>query len=303
MLRAIFEQSQPVSAEFRNAVSTLTEGNPFFIEEVLKALLSAGDIFMRDGVWDRKPVQQLSIPRSVQLAVEQRLAQLEAETRQLTCLAAVIGRRFSFRLLQALLAIDEQALLVHLKHLVAAQIIVEETVEVYAFRHALTREAVYATLLRRERRLHHRRIAEILERQYEHQLDQHVADLAHHYAQAGEWEQVLAYAQRAGDRARAMYAPREAAALYARAFKAAEHLGQPPAAELFRARGQAYETLGEFELARADYERALTSGAAVGAGPRGVAVSDRPGISVGGARLHACGRAFSSGAQPGAGTG
>jgi DNA-binding CsgD family transcriptional regulator len=257
MLRAIFEQSRPVSPEFRNAVYTLTEGNPFFIEEVLKALLSAGDIFLRDGVWDRKPVQQLSIPRSVQLAVEQRLAQLDTEARRLTCLAAVVGRRFSFRLLQELLAMDEQALLNHLKHLVSAQIVVEETAEVYAFRHALTREAVYATLLRRERQLHHRSIAEILERHYAAQLDQHAADLAHHYDQAGEWEQVLAYAQRAGDRARTMYAPREATALYGRAVKAAEQLGRLPSAELFRARGQAYETLGEIELARADYEHAL----------------------------------------------
>ena len=257
LLRAIFEQLRPVSVEFRNAVCQLTEGNPFFIEEVLKALVSAGDIFLRDGLWDRKPVQQLSIPRSVQLAVEQRLAQLEVDARRLTCLAAVVGRRFGFGLLQELLALDEQELLAHLKHLVAAQIIVEETADVYVFRHALTREAVYATLLRRERQRHHRSIAEILERQYHAQPDPHAADLAHHYEQAGEWEKVLTYAPRAGDRARAMYAPREATELYARAFKAAEQLGRPVSAGLFRARGQAYETLGEIELARADYEQAL----------------------------------------------
>jgi DNA-binding CsgD family transcriptional regulator/tetratricopeptide (TPR) repeat protein len=257
MLRAIFEQTRPVSAEFLQAICQLTEGNPFFIEEVLKSLLAAGDIYYRDGVWDRKPISQLRIPHTIQVAVQQRLAQLHPAAKQLTLLAAVTGRRFQFDLLQRLTGMDEPLLLSHLKQLVAAQLIVEETAEAFAFRHALTREAVYATLLRRERQVHHRSIAEILERQYHDQLDQHAADLAHHYFQAGEWQKVVTYAQRAGDRARAMFAPREATALYGHALEAAEHLGQTPSAELLRARGQAFETLGEIERARADYSQAL----------------------------------------------
>jgi DNA-binding CsgD family transcriptional regulator len=256
-LRAIFEQQRPVSAEFLNAVCQLTEGNPFFIEEILKSLLTAGDIFLREGVWDRKPLQQLRIPRSVQLAVEQRLSHLEPDARRLTFQAAVVGRRFNFDLLRELMAMDDPVLLSHLKQLVAAQIIVEDSAEAYAFRHALTREAVYGTLLRRERQQHHRRIAQIMEELHSGQLEHHAADLAYHYYHAADWEKVWVYAQQAGDRARTMYAPREAADLYSQALEAAEHLGQPPSPELCRSRGQAYETLGQIERARADYEQAL----------------------------------------------
>jgi predicted ATPase len=226
--RAIFELQRPVSTEFVQAIFELTEGNPFFIEEVLKSLLTAGDIFWRDGVWDRKPLRQIRIPRSVQVAVEQRAARLEDGCRKVMLLAAVAGRQFDFDLLKALTGMEEAALLGHLKQLVAAQIIVEETAEQYAFRHALTREAVYSTLLQRERQQYHRAIAEILERRFQDRPDLHAAELAHHYYLAGDWAKVTAFAQRAGDRAQAMFAPREATELYTRAIEAAEHLGWPP---------------------------------------------------------------------------
>ena len=255
--RAIFEQQRPVSVEFLQTIFELTEGNPFFIEEVLKSLLMVGDIFLRDGVWDRKPLQHLRIPRSIQMAVQQRTAGLDDECRQVMLLAAVAGRQFDFDLLKTLTGMGEAALLAHLKQLVAAQIIVEETTEQYAFRHALTREAVYSTLLQRERQRYHRAIAVILERRYHNQPDLHAAVLAHHYYLARDWAKVAVFASRAGDQARAMFAPREATELYTRAIEAEYHLGQTPPAELRRARGQGYETHGEIERARADYEQAL----------------------------------------------
>ncbi len=257
MQRAIFELQRPVSAEFLQAIFQLTDGNPYFIEEVLKSLVTAGDIFLRSGVWDRKPLQQLRIPRSIQVAVQQRVARLEDGCRHVMLLAAVVGRRFDFGLLQALTGMDEAPLLAHLKQLVAAQIIVEETAEQFAFRHALTREAVYSTLLQRERQPYHQAIAEILERRFQDRPDLHAAELAHHFYLARDWARVATFAQRAGDHAQAMFAPREATELYTRALEAAEHLGRPPSAELMRSRGQGYEILGEIERARADYERAL----------------------------------------------
>ncbi len=257
MLRAIFGQPQPVSADFLHALYALTEGNPFFIEEVLKSLVAAGGIFRRAGAWDRKPLDELRIPRSLDLAVQERLARLDPGARQVAVLAAVAGRRFGFDLLEALTAMDEGSLLAHLNELARAQLIVEESADVYAFRHALTREAVYNTILRRERQRYHQAIAQTLEQLHAAALDPIAADLAQHYYHAGEWARVLAYAAQAGDRARLLHAPREAVDLYTRALQAAERLGQPPAAALCRARGQAHETLGEFEQARADYEQAL----------------------------------------------
>src|SRR6185503_11377317 len=102
MLRAIFNLVGPVRAEFLDAIAALTEGNPFFIEEVLKSLIAAGDIIYTNGGWDRKPLAALHIPRSVQAAVQRRLDQLTPQARELIALAAVAGRRFEFALLQRL---------------------------------------------------------------------------------------------------------------------------------------------------------------------------------------------------------
>lgn len=136
MLRAIFELNRPVSSEFLKAIYDLTEGNPFFIEEVLKSLLASSDIFYRKGGWDRNPIDQLRIPRSVQVAVWERADRLDPVARQILTLAAIAGKRFDFALLQALTAMEEQALLGKLKELVKAQLIVEELADQFAFRHA-----------------------------------------------------------------------------------------------------------------------------------------------------------------------
>ncbi len=143
---------------------TLTEGNPFIIEELLKSLIEAGDIFDEQGRWKRKELRELHIPRSVRDAVQQRTAHLSESARQVLHLAAVAGRHFDFALLQELTQQDEAQLLRLIKELMAAQLVVEESAEQFAFRHALTRQAVYGQLLVRERKALHRTIAETFER-------------------------------------------------------------------------------------------------------------------------------------------
>src|SRR5260370_38209491 len=109
-----------------------------------------------------KPMGELHIPRSVQDAVQQRTDQLSESARRVLTLAAIAGRRFDFALLQELTEYDEQHLLQLIRELIAAQLVVEESAEQLAFRHALTRQAIYADLLVRERKALHRRIAETL---------------------------------------------------------------------------------------------------------------------------------------------
>lgn len=266
MLRAIFALQRPVRVETIDTFYTFTEGNPFILEETLKSLIAAGDIFYADGSWDRKPLAALRIPRSLNDAVEQRVARLSADARQLLTLAAVVGRRFDFALLQRLARRDEGELLPLLKELVAAQLVVEESAERFAFRHALTRQAIYAGLLARERAALHRAIAQEAEGAYAGALDPHVADLAYHYFEAGSWEPALEYARRAGQRAQALGAPLAAVEQYTRALAAAGALAAAPPPELHLARGRAYATLGDFEHARADYEQALHLAQAAGDG-------------------------------------
>jgi predicted ATPase len=210
-----------------------------------------------NGRWERKLFNEMRIPRSVQDAVQQRADQLSQDARRVLILAAVAGRRFDFALLQALTKHDEDQLLKLIKELMAAQLVVEESEEEFAFRHALTRQAIYADLLVRERKTLHRTVAETMERLYSPTLDAHLADLAAHFYEAGAWEKALEYGQRAGEQAQALYAPQAATLHFTRALDAASHVSLTPPESLYRARGLAYETLGEFERARADHETAL----------------------------------------------
>src|SRR6266705_736594 len=255
--RSVFTVPPLAQVELLDAMYTLTEGNPFFIEELLKSLIEAGDIFYEQGRWKRKELRELHIPRSVQDAVQQRTYHLSEGARQVLHLAAVAGRHFDFALLQALTQQDEAQLLRLIKELIAAQLVVEESAEQFAFRHALTRQAVYAELLVRERKALHRTIAETIEHLYAPALEAHLADLAIHFSEAEVWEKAREYGRRAGEQAQALYAPQAAIEQLTRALQAAQHGSLPPSARLYRARGLSYETLGAFESARADHEIAL----------------------------------------------
>src|SRR5205823_935306 len=114
----------------------------------------------------------------------------------------------------------------------------------------------YNQLLVRERKVLHRVIGEVMEQLYSTTLDMHLADLAYHFYESGTWGKALEYAQRVGEKAQRLYAPRTAVEQFTRALEAAHHLALAPSPTLYRARGQAYETLGEFDQARADYEQA-----------------------------------------------
>jgi len=266
LLRTIFEQEQPVRTEFLDALMNLTGGNPFFIEEVLKALIAAGDLFYSDGAWERKAVTELRIPRSVRDAVQRRVAHLSAAARHTLTVAAVAGQQFDFGVLQAVTGWSEAELLAQLKELLAAQLVVEATAERFAFRHALTRQAIYSELLVRERQALHRQIGETLERRYADAVENQRAtpaatpraSLAYHFYEAGEWEKALTHAYCAGKQAQALYTPRAAIEQFTRALQAAQYVGETAMLpDLYRTRGLAHETVGEFELARADLEALL----------------------------------------------
>jgi DNA-binding CsgD family transcriptional regulator/tetratricopeptide (TPR) repeat protein len=257
MLQAIFTLTYSARLELPDLIYTLTEGNPFFVEEMLKSLITAGDIFYENGRWERKSLGELRIPRSVHDAVQRRTDRLSEDARQVLIFAAVAGRRFNFALLQELTHYDESQLLSLVKELIEAQLVVEESEERFAFRHALTREAIYGHLLVRERKALHRSIAETLEMLYAPGLDTHMADLAYHFYEAGAWEKALEYGQRAGEAAQALYASRAVIEQLTRVLVAAQHLTRAAPSKTYLARGQAYEILGAFDQARSDYEQGL----------------------------------------------
>lgn len=257
MIAAIFGQEGSVKPEFAEAIQSLTDGNPFFIEETLKALITSGDIYYGIGGWTRKPISELQIPRTVQDAVQRRIASLSEKTQQLLILAAAAGRRFDFDLLQRLTRFDEEELVQRVKELIAAQLVIEESEEYFLFRHALTRQAIYSRLLMRERRALHRQIAEAIQ-EMERTVER-LSELAYHSYEAGLWERALQFSQEAGEKAQyELYTPRAALEHYNHAFEAALQLSVSVPLILFHERGQMHETLGDFELAFADYEAELS---------------------------------------------
>ena len=270
MLHAIFDRSQALSSGLLESVYGLSDGNPFFIEEVLKSLQVAGEIGGADATADDLEEQSAPpaasghrppIPRSVQHAVYQRTRQLSALAREALTLAAVAGRRFDLTVLQHVMRIEESALLSCMKELVAAQLVVEEAANRFSFRHALTREAVYAERLASERQGMHRTLAEAIERRASSAaiLDVELVDLAYHFYEGAVWSKAADYGQRAGERALTLYAPRAAVEHLTHALDAFARQNVAPPTSALRARGQANETLGLFDQARADYESALTT--------------------------------------------
>jgi DNA-binding CsgD family transcriptional regulator len=240
-----------------------TDGNPFFVEEVLGSLAAAGRLGDDAGA-PLDVLERVPVPRSATDAVRRRLDRLDEPTRRVAAVAAVAGRRFDFAVLRELTGHDAAGLLRHIERLIEEQLVVEESTERFAFRHALTREAVYAGLLARERAALHGRVAAAIEAVHGADAGARVEDLAHHTFEAGEWARALEFGRRAGERALAVHAPAEALAHLVRALEAARRAGVEPSAALHLARGRAWETLGELDRARADFDAALGRARAAG---------------------------------------
>jgi len=190
MLRILLKRPRSLRPEVVHTVYGLTDGNPFFVEEVVRSLVDAEE---SADFWDQTRVVAARIPRSVQESVQRRWSDLDGEARQVLEVAAVAGRRFDFDLLLGLCGLDEEGLLVAIKHLVAADLVLEESPDQFSFRHALTRQAIYAGLLHRERIQLHRRIAEAIEVTARDNLEERCEDLAYHAAEAEDWPRALTF--------------------------------------------------------------------------------------------------------------
>lgn len=258
MINEIFKLDRPARPEFLELLHSLSEGNPFFIEEILRSLLLAGEQISIEGNWDKQSLQELRIPRSIQAIVQRRSEQLSPESQTLLALAAVIGRSFDFDLLHILTGETEQTLLKLVRELLEAQLVLEKVPEHFVFRHALTRQALYKQQLGRERKNLHQRIGQALEELHTPNLEFYLADLAYHYFEAANWVKAYEYSWKSALRAQSLYAPRSALEYFEQALHSGIRAGVENIQQVFRARGKTLETLGDFERAREDHEQALS---------------------------------------------
>lgn len=230
------------------AVYEETEGNPFFVREVLRHLVETGAVERREGGWtSRFPVDQLGIPEGVREVVGRRLSRLSEGANQMLRIAAVVGPEFEVGVVEAAGDLDEEALLQALEEAAGARVVIEVSATRFRFAHALIRATLYESLTATRRVTLHHKAAEAIESIHAGGLDDYVPALAHHWAKASapvtDTARAVEYARRAGDRALAQLAHDEAARYYASGLELLDAGGTDPAdarrLELLIGRGEA----------------------------------------------------------------
>jgi class 3 adenylate cyclase/tetratricopeptide (TPR) repeat protein len=205
-----------------------TEGNPFFLEESVRALVETGVLVGERGAYRlAKSLDSLQVPATVQAVLAARIDRLPPEEKHLLQTAAVIGTEVLFALLQAIGELSEEELRRALGHLQAAEFLYETSLfpELeYTFKHALTHEVAYGSLLLERRRALHAGIVEASERLYADRLTEQVERLAQHALRGEAWAKAVAYGRQAGTKAFAHSALREAVSCCEQALAALSHL-------------------------------------------------------------------------------
>ncbi len=205
---------EEITADFLDGIFRQTEGNPFFIEEVCKGLVEAGQISFREGRWHHPAMAEMRIPQTVHSAIRARLQKLPDSTQEALRMAAILGSDFDFETLQHACDLDEDTLINSLESAVRAQLIVEaQLVQAakfkFSFVHALIPTAIRESIIHVRRRRLHLRAAQAIEAVHADDFEV----LAYQYNEAGEVERARQFYVRAGDRAQRT-APAEAARFY-----------------------------------------------------------------------------------------
>ena len=203
------------------------EGNPFFVEEVTKSLLEGGAIRRQgEGYIPARPLDEIVVPDTIQDVIMARIDRLEEASKKTLQLASVIGREFTRRLLERIADIrggtDE-----FLRELKAIELIYEKSAFpelAYMFKHALTHDVAYHSLLVQRRKELHRLIGLAIEELYVDRLAEHYEVLAYHFARGEEWTKALHYLREAGTKAAARSAFPEAVSHFEGSLLALEHL-------------------------------------------------------------------------------
>jgi class 3 adenylate cyclase/tetratricopeptide (TPR) repeat protein len=195
-----------------------TEANPLFLEESVRTLVEIGALAGPSGAYRLvRPLEAIRVPPTVQAILASRMDRLDAEDKRLLQAASVVGKDVPFALLLAIAELDEDALRRGLGRLQSAEFLYEARLFPdleYTFKHALTHEVAYGSLVGERRRALHVALVATIERVHADRLEEHVEQLAHHALRAELRDKGAKYLRQAGDKAAARSANREAAALF-----------------------------------------------------------------------------------------
>jgi class 3 adenylate cyclase/tetratricopeptide (TPR) repeat protein len=248
---------QGLPGDLLKIITEKSDGNPFFIEEIIRSLIETGQIVRENSHWIiPSEIKKISLPNTLTGLLNARIDRLTEETKYILQIASVIGRSFEQGLLSAITD-SKFELEAHLRKLEQAGLITLEANPAQAciFRHALVLEAAYHSMLLKRRRELHQRLGIILEDTYADRVEEFAPVLAHHFFTA-EDPRSLKYDVLAGDSAARLYANAEAAIHYTHAIETAKRGGIElnQIAELYAKNGGALEQSGQYDLALANYK-------------------------------------------------
>ena len=220
------------------------EGNPFFVEEVIRTLIDSQHIVRENNHWRAtREIMNVAIPDTLTGLLSARIDRLPNDTKEVAQTSAVLGRIFAYRALAEVCAAAPpnervEDVKPHLGTLTYEELVRERAWELgleYIFKHALTQEAAYNLLLIRRRKELHRRTGAVLEQVYAERMEDFVPALAHHFWLGEDWARAAEYSMRAGARAMKVYALSETLDHYDRACQALEKAPDAPPEKLIDA--------------------------------------------------------------------
>jgi ATP/maltotriose-dependent transcriptional regulator MalT len=282
LLERMFDVSSAVTANFAALLYGWTRGNPFFITEILQALIAGERVHKVGDRWIGWDVEQLDLPPSIRDAIMLRAARLSNHARTIVELMAVHGRQISFELLAAHAALRERDLVEALKELTRAHFVEERThgsAIWYDFSHPLTREAFYTRLGDTGAAVQHARLATLLEDHYGPDAELHADELAFHFGRshlAAHRQRAVQYVIAAGRRALDTYSNKEAEAYLTRAL---EHGQGEARAAIIEDLARAKQRLGKYAEAIELWGEALAGAASRGDASRVAAIERRMGLA------------------------
>ena len=254
--------------QLRQMVLDKTEGNPLFVEELIRTLMDTGAITQGDGDLRWNPavnLDQTPIPENIQALLTSRIDRLEDDARRTLQLSSVIGRSFYRRVLERIsdpgTALDREISTLQRSELIREASRVPELE--YSFKHDLTRDAAYSSILLRARKDFHQRVGETVEELFDDRLEEQAHRLAYHFYESGADDKALKYSLIAGESAARLHAHQEANSHYARAVELLERVetDNKQKIDTYLARGRSLELSGDYEDALACYEKLSAMGA------------------------------------------
>jgi tetratricopeptide (TPR) repeat protein len=212
MLNALLSDSREL-APLKRVIVEKTEGNPFFMEEIVQSLFEQEALLRNGTVKLAKSLSSIQIPPTVQAVLASRIDRLPPAEKDLLNTLAVIGKEFPLGLVRQIAGKSDDELLRMLTALQAAEFIYEQPAfpdVAYVFKHALSQQVAYGSALNERRKVLHERIARVLEAQFPETVETQPELLAHHYTEAGLGARAIPYWQQSGKRALQRWANREA---------------------------------------------------------------------------------------------